>query len=354
MSNVKTRIKWIDFARALAICFVVLCHATEGAYTLKQDEVMALSIKSRVFCFTSFTFGRIGVPLFLMISGCLLLIRDYNDESIKQFWKKKWLHLLICTLAWYVIYEIFLCCYQHEPTSVIQLIDDLLFFRKLKMSHVWYMPMILGFYILLPFVADVLKNHDNRIFIFPLIIYTFTSFGFSTIEAIHKCCFPDIQLSNQFQAGFSGGNYGLIILYGYFIYEGAFDKIKKWFIIAVSSISFAAVVAMQLWVYQQGKEYNVWYTNIFLLFASMGIFELCRRMKHFYGFGIIKAISKYSFPIYLIHNIVREIFRYRIKELAIGDPIKVLLLWVICFSISFVAAWLISKIPKFGKYILFM
>ena len=354
MTSENARIKWIDLARAVAICFVILCHATESMYGFAMEDIMSVSVPSRIFCFISFTFGRIGVPLFLMITGSLLLTRDYDDEGVKQFWKKKWLHLLICTLIWFVIYDIFLWCFYHEPVNLIQFIDEMLFFRSVNMGHAWYLPMILGIYILLPFVASVLKKNNNKLFIFPLIIFTAFSFGYSTFNVVYKGLFADIPLSNQFSLGFSGGIYGLMVLYGYFIGKGAFSKIKTGYIIAAFLLSFIAVVCMQFWAYQKGAEYPVWYDNLFLLFASMGLFELFRRMKHIYGYRVIKVLSRYAFPIYLTHTIVRALFKNLIRATAISKPIQELLFWAICLSISFLISWLISKIPRVGKYILFM
>ena len=214
--------------------------------------------------------------------------------------------------------------------------------------------MILSYYILLPFVASVLSSHDNKLFLFPLLIYTFYSFGFTTFNTFYRCYIPGIPLDNRFYAGFSGGTYGLFILYGYFITKGMLSKVKKPYIIAASSVSFIVVVWMQLYLFEKGVTYSVWYDNLFLLIASMGIFELCRRMKRIYGYTVIRAISKYSFPIYLTHNLFVTIFVRFIKSTALNKPFQVLLLWAICFSLSFLLCWIISKIPRFGKYILYM
>ena len=93
MKRKKTRIRWIDLARAVAILLVVLCHATESVYQLNLENMTSLSFQSRVFGFACFTAGRLGVPLFLMITGSLLLSRDYDNDRIKSFWIKNWVHL---------------------------------------------------------------------------------------------------------------------------------------------------------------------------------------------------------------------------------------------------------------------
>ncbi len=79
----RNRIEWLDFARMIAIILVVLCHAVENVYALKLDYISSISVQSKIFVFTAFTLGRIGVPFFLMISGYLLLDRAYDTQKIQ-------------------------------------------------------------------------------------------------------------------------------------------------------------------------------------------------------------------------------------------------------------------------------
>lgn len=171
MANIKRK-KWIDLARALVILLVVLCHATESVYTLSVDYISSISMQSKIFAFTSFTLGKLGVPLFLMISGYLLLDRDYSSDTVKKLWKNNWLHLLICTWIWFAIYELFCHYYLKVNNDIWSIIEDLLFLRPINIStaHTWYMPMILGMYILIPFVAILLKSIDKNLLKFPIYI----------------------------------------------------------------------------------------------------------------------------------------------------------------------------------------
>ena len=130
-----------------------------------------------------FTFGRMGVPIFLMISGYLLLDRKYDAASTEKFWKENWLHLLICTEIWFLIYEIFLMAYSGEKIGFNEIIGDLLFVHKVKLSHVWYMPMILGMYVLLPFAAKAIQSFESKYLYFPILLFCVYSFGFPTSKS---------------------------------------------------------------------------------------------------------------------------------------------------------------------------
>ena len=72
MKTKKERIFYYDVLRAFAIIAVIICHVDMffGPLT-SQTQVIAQM--------TFHDIGRIGVPIFLMISGALLLNRDYPD-----------------------------------------------------------------------------------------------------------------------------------------------------------------------------------------------------------------------------------------------------------------------------------
>lgn len=65
------RIQSYDMARTFAILCVVLCHSVEFAYS--NINYMNLSEISQVFRIIFFTVGRLGVPIFLFLTGALTL-----------------------------------------------------------------------------------------------------------------------------------------------------------------------------------------------------------------------------------------------------------------------------------------
>ena len=67
------RVFWLDVARTIAIIMVVLNHATEHIYKLNINFFEHLSFSSKIFAHMAFTTGRLGVPIFLFLTGYLLL-----------------------------------------------------------------------------------------------------------------------------------------------------------------------------------------------------------------------------------------------------------------------------------------
>ena len=104
----KNRIIYLDIARTFAIIFVVLCHSVELIYKMNLQGWISISLNARIFKTIVFTLGRIGVPLFLFLTGYLLLNRKYdNDADIKKFYKKNLLPLIVTTEVWILIYNIY-------------------------------------------------------------------------------------------------------------------------------------------------------------------------------------------------------------------------------------------------------
>ncbi len=347
------RISWIDLSRMVAIFCVVLCHATESIYSFNEKYISAISMFSKVFMFCCFTLGRIGVPLFLLISGYLLLDRKYDSERTKSFWMNNWLHLLICTWIWFAVYDFYLHFYAKQSIGFLQFLEDMLFIHKVNMGHVWYMPMILGIYILIPFVANVLKSVETSQLIFPVVIFGFFSFVVPSLQVINTVVKPDMPLANQFSLGFSGGTYGLYLIFGFLIKKKCLKKIRLEILVTLGIVSFFAGVAFQIFAYAKGVRYNIWYDSPFILVTSVCLFECLSRIRRIYGYSIVRWISYYSFPVYLIHYMICYSFADRIKALPVMQPVKILIIWLLCFWGALICSWAINKIPKVGKYILY-
>ena len=72
----KKREAWLDYARIFAILCVICCHAVENYYGAVVSGNERIDFVPWIVENTLFTIGRLGVPLFLAISGTLLLNRE--------------------------------------------------------------------------------------------------------------------------------------------------------------------------------------------------------------------------------------------------------------------------------------
>lgn len=349
-----TRIKWIDLTRVLAIIAVLLCHCSQGIYGQFNAELMSsVSLFSKIFAYTTFGLGRIGVPFFLMISGYLLLDRVYDNEKTMNFWSKNCKHLIICTIIWCAIYQAFLIFVMHQNMDIITAISGIIFLSELSINHIWYMPMIIGMYILIPFVSTALRQYDLKVIVKPIIFFSIIIFLFPFLIYILKVYGID-GLKVTISLGFSGGVYGIYMVLGYLMKKEYFKKIKSIYLIVSFIISLTIIILLQLCSYKYQFEFKLWYDSPFILISSVCLFELISRMKEVKFYDIIRFLSKYSFAVFLVHNFFRLPLLSYFAELPFNYPIKLILLTLIVMIASYGLAVAISKIPRVGKYMLYL
>lgn len=351
MNNDSKRIVWIDYLRFIAIVCVVLCHVVETTFSLSMDGYFEISSNHNIPLIL-FALGRIGVPIFLLISGYLLLDRSYSRDKRVDFWKDKVVHLLVIIEIWLVIYFIWNKLYENMPITGENFIRELFFVRSCEMSHMWYMPMILGIYLFIPFVAIVLQQVELKHICIIWSICVIYAFGIPTLNIILNMSQSE-NAYNILSLEFGGGGYGCYLLAGYLIKKGLLKKVKNIFLIIISCMSFIAVCLLEILAYHKSFGYNAWYDCIFLLILGICLFELFSRIE-FRTNRLIQLGAKYSFGVYLTHNIVRS---FIMKNIILDNMNKVLVIdiyLVMVVVISYIITIVISKIPKIGKYILYM
>lgn len=349
----KERIKSIDLARVLAIFMVLICHCTDTFYKLNVDFMSTITLGSKVFACSAMSIGRMGVPLFLMITGFLLLERSYNNEKTLRFWNRNSKHLILCTLIWAVLIELFLILIMHNKISPIDFITRVLLLKPIEMSHFWYLPMIIGMYILIPFVANALKNYELNVIMKPIIFFSVLAFFIPFLISILEY-YGISNLSSEISLGFSGGIYGIYMVMGYLIKKDYFKRFKSSLLTIIFIITFISFIILEIYSFDKGFEIHIYYESPFILICSICIFELITRIKTIPFYNMIKSLAIYSFGIYLIHNFFRFPLIEFFKALSISNPIKAVILWFTLLILSYISAIIISKIPKVGKYILYL
>lgn len=349
------RLQWLDMLRALAILLVVLCHCIQGVFDYSIDALKAIPFLRQLVMFILFTLGRLAVPFFLMMTGYLLLDKRYSNQDCESFWKKKWIPLLISTEFWFITYDCLLMLLGYEDFDLLEIIEDIFFLRAINMTHVWFMPMILGLYILIPFVANAISDFRPRELKFPTIIFSFFAFAFPIIQVI-EICNDDFDLSLQFSLSFCGGAYGLYLIYGYFVKKNALKKLPVIFLVMNSLLFFALSIWLQMYNVSCENTYNLWYNCGFLALTALSLFELASRINHipFYLNIIFRFLSRYSFAIYLVHNIYRSLLIEYVTAMHLDEMHQLIILFMLTILTTLPTVCLIDKIPFVGKRILYM
>jgi hypothetical protein len=72
------------------------------------------------------------------------------------------------------------------------------------------------------------------------------------------------------------------------------------------------------------------------------------------AYPIVTFLSKYSFAVFLVHNLFRLPLLPLMVQLPYSEPVKAIILWILLIFFSYLATVIIYRIPKFGKFILYM
>lgn len=317
--NAQNRIQYLDVARAIAIVSITFNHAVNRSFSVYQDtmlEYQSIPIGLSIIKVLLYTFSRIGVPLFLMITGALLLSRDYEGrERLERFVKHNWLQLLITTELWFVIMFIYK---QLAPNSILHqkgalscllhFIKTLLFIDPVTMDSMWYMQMILCLYLMIPLFSVALKRIPQKYFILPIVIVTICSFVLPDINAIRSGFGMDAALKIKLDSANLFSMYAVYLLAGYFINNGIIKHTKTIHVLVGFLLSFALFAALQFWLYGTTSDRVMGYSSFLLLCASLFLFELLRRsrIKDGLSFKCSVKLAEISFGIYFVHICIME------------------------------------------------
>ena len=156
-SAVYTRDISYDVIRFVAILFVFSIHCMAGLDAHKDTGV-------NIFASNLLTsIQHIGVPLFVMLSGALLLGKQ---ESPYVFLKKRMSRVLVPFLVWSVILFGIYCVlepnrYPEDTNSYPLLFVKLLCFSGIHRVY-WYVYMILGLYLITPILQRFAQAADEK------------------------------------------------------------------------------------------------------------------------------------------------------------------------------------------------
>ena len=115
MTNKSERIFYFDALRACAILFVISLHVTGHLAEIIHFSIDNIYSMKGLFSTFAPNFFRIGVDLFLMLSGALLLGRDWTFTS---FYKRHLPRLVKPFIFWSAVFSVMLILASYFVSSM--------------------------------------------------------------------------------------------------------------------------------------------------------------------------------------------------------------------------------------------
>ena len=326
LNNAVVRDAWLDWCRLFAVSAIVLTHCVEQFYPLSAKPPALLL----------FTIGRLGVPVFLFLSGYLLPSRYEIKcrEDYLLFVVKKWLPLFLCVEIWIVIYGVNFLIVS-DNVRWFDVIRWMLFNQMVPLSHWWYMPMILGAYLGIPLLS-VFKNVLGRSFV----VWLFAVSAFAHIlKYVLRVGFVDLS--------FVGDCYFTYIIFGYLVClyrESAFRWIAMRMVrIGIWGLFLVNVAVCLYWQIGRGRTKFIWYSAPCLITAGLMVPLLLKTFPNC-RCSWVSFVSIASFGVYLLHNLILSHMRVLLSGI---DPgyVRCALAWGIAMGISLAIVALSRRIP---------
>lgn len=345
--STQQRLAYLDRIRAVAIICVVINHAFEIVCPMSVEHLGEMYLKARTYYIAGFTLGRMGVPLFFLLTGYLLLSRDFTEEGVGRFYKHNFIPLLLIWEIWILIYQLFLSVFYSQAFDFVSYFHRSLFLKHAGLPHTWYMPVILGIYLFIPFVSRGLKGINTRC-LFVLLLLVYFHYFFTPSIPI----FFNTALSGQLDLSFSGGTYGLYLVLGYSLakFRKQIDlwlsKRISWLVlIFLLSFSYGITVLAQLYSFSMLNGYAVWYDFFTMPIMGVSLFLLLKKLDVPSLQWIENKIAICSFGIFLIHEPVLLVLNRYLKSQS-SNSIKTAVLFICTFSISYCLVRVSALIPR--------
>jgi surface polysaccharide O-acyltransferase-like enzyme len=343
----------VDLIRTIAIGLVVLLHAS--------NEALEASSVPMPYWWTALVYKSLAlscVPLFVMLSGALLLQPAKLDEPIRVFLRKRLSRIGLAFGFWSMVYLAWGFYVTNVPVTLSYVVQGIVkdFFTG-AWYHFWFIYLIVGLYLITPILRIFISNGNPRITRYLISIWFI---GIAIIPLI------------QFGLGYTL-NAGVFIIggfIGYFVMGNYLQKItlRPLILLELLIASFIGTVfAVWLMTYPLSSlgqnNYFLGYLTLNVIVGSAALFLILLKFKPDWPETkntttrrVIQAISNNTLPIFLFHIVILETFErgllgFKISFTNLNPIVEIPLLAALTFFITFGLVLLMRKVPVLKKLI---
>lgn len=356
-------IVFLDFLRVVAVFMVVMLHVAGRG--MKMSGVagtcgFSWDISNAFVCLCS-----CAVSCLVMISGALFLGREIPVKRLLSKYILRMVRVFVLWSFFYAVCELFYSLSHHLPLSIA----DFVCFCLEGHYHLWFLFMISGLYLVVPFLRKIAVD-SSLCHLFLLCGFVFAVLV-PEIIAVLKLVWPQwgcvcASLVEKTHLYFFLG-YPVYFMWGYWLSRKAISGKNVW-ICAVLGIlgvaitfwltSFATITTFGT---KYAGEYDRRFyeaSNVTVFLPASGLFVVCKYcLEKANEKGklaqVLASWSRHSFGVYLIHAFVLHQFESKLHlwGLAFHPLGAIPVTSLAVFFMSLAAAAFLSRIPYLGKWL---
>lgn len=355
---------WLDLARAVAIIAVTCNHAVSRTFTVYEDtaaEWASLPLLLSLFKVAVYVFSRVGVPLFFMISGALLLRRDFTKPgAVGRFYRRNLLPLLLTAEIWYTLMYWYLSLGASSTLrtegllpALVEYLGTLLFLNQRTFSSMWFIPVILCLYLLVPAVSLAVQKLPRWAVLVPCLTVVLSVMVIPDINAWIVLLGGTFQFSFSLSGMYLFSVYLCYLILGYCLANGLLSRVPTVWVVLGGLFAFLFTCGYQAFGFMSPYSLALSYTCTGVMAFSAFTFEWLRRVSPRFA-GITKPVtylSRISLGIYFLHICIMTGLVKVTGGLALGYLPRFLLLELLSLGGSVLLIALTARIPLFKRYV---
>lgn len=339
----------LDLLRVLACYLVIQQHTSEffyigeGGSVVKGDNTFLIGILTSI--------ARASVPLFVMISGYLLLP---VKGSTSEFFRKRFTRILYPFVAWCVLYAFYFMIYRGDTfgQALLNIVHIPVNFG-VEVGHLWYIYMLIGLYLVIPVISPWLNACSKKEVLGFLCLW-----GLATLLPYIHLAYPSV-LGECFWNPtpafyYFNGFIGYLVLGFYIKKYGALPMPCALLVFAVGYAVTAGVFCSRIetssMVPQLELSWGFCTTNVALM--AYGLFSMFMHIpsRNPNAFSrLMQDISVRSYGIYLAHIMLLNLFHKLLSPLSDNVLVTVPLIAVCTFIAVYAFVKALSGLP-YSKY----
>ena len=323
-------ILYIDVIKIIACFLVIINHTSSIMFNHQASNVD--------FVYTLyFSICKMAVPLFIMCTGALILDKSYNYKKVFKSIFRVFVPLLILSFIIYIKNVGF------SNINIIYFIGEFIYGPSI--TALWYLYMLIGLYLVTPFIQKMIKDFKDKDYIIFASIFLLIP---SLINLVRV--YLPFTPSPYFTYAFFPN------LLGYYILGSYFSKLKRnkkclLISIIVFIISYIGMILSMYIPYLKDGVLSYALDNYVALPVALMAISFFYIIKYIFGKSssprFISEVAKTTFGIYLIHFILN----YKIYNMVFIPILEsnvyvgILLLYIVTFVVCSIIIWILRRIP---------